>query len=142
MTNRQFSRTQRVSQLLREEIARLIQREVKDPTVGFVSVSDVEVSRDLSHARVYVTVFDEDQAKDSIRALKRAAGFLRRRLGQEMRLRSVPELDFRHDDSVETGQRMDALIERARASDPSGPDGDPEGRDERSEPAGDDENPA
>jgi ribosome-binding factor A len=104
---------------MRRELARLIQREVKDPAVGFISVSDVEVSRDLSHAKVFVTVFEEDKAKDSIRALNKAAGFLRGRLGQEMRIRSVPELSFRHDDSVETGQRMDQLIDRAVSADGS-----------------------
>jgi ribosome-binding factor A len=116
---RDFSRSERVAGEMRRELARLIQREVKDPAVGFVSVSDVEVSRDLSHARVFVTVFEEDKAKDSIRALNKAAGFLRGRLGQEMRIRSVPELNFRHDDSVETGQRMDQLIEQAVAADGS-----------------------
>ncbi len=122
---RDFSRSERVAGEMRRELARLIQMEVKDPAVGFVSVSDVEVSRDLSHAKVFVTVFEEDKAKDSIRALNKAAGFLRGRLGQEMRIRSVPELSFRHDDSVETGQRMDQLIEQAVAAD--GPrDDDPE----------------
>lgn len=114
---RDFSRSERVAGEMRRELARLIQREVKDPAVGFISVSDVEVSRDLSHAKVFVTVFEEDKAKDSIRALNKAAGFLRGRLGQEMRIRSVPELHFRHDDSVETGQRMDQLIDRAVAAD-------------------------
>ena len=114
---RDFSRSERVAGEMRRELARLIQMEVKDPAVGFVSVSDVEVSRDLSHAKVFVTVFEEDKAKDSIRALNKAAGFLRGRLGQEMRIRSVPELSFRHDDSVETGQRMDQLIEQAVAAD-------------------------
>jgi ribosome-binding factor A len=114
---REFSRSERVAGEMRRELALLIQREVKDPAVGFISVSDVEVSRDLSHAKVFVTVFEEDKAKDSIRALNKAAGFLRGRLGQEMRIRSVPELSFRHDDSVETGQRMDQLIERAVAAD-------------------------
>jgi ribosome-binding factor A len=117
MAPREFSRAERVAGEMRRELALLIQREIKDPAVGFISVSDVEVSRDLSHARVFVTVFEEDKAKDSIDALNKAAGFLRGRLGQEMRLRSVPELHFRHDASVETGQRMDRLIEEAVAKD-------------------------
>lgn len=117
MVSREFSRAERVAGELRRELARLVQREVKDPAVGFVSISDVEVSRDLSFARVYVTVFEAERARESIRALNRAAGFLRSRLGQEMRIRSVPELSFRHDDSVETGQRMDRLIDEAVAAD-------------------------
>jgi ribosome-binding factor A len=132
MAPRDFNRAERVAGEMRRELARLIQQEVKDPGVGFVSVSDVEVSRDLSHARVYVTVFEESTARDSLQALNKAAGFLRRRLGQEMRLRSVPELVFRHDDSVETGQRMDELIERARSSDPDEKPA-PGGQDDESE---------
>jgi len=91
--------------------------ELRDPEVGFIGLSDVEVSRDLAHAKVFVTVFDSEKAGSSLKALKRAAGFLRIRLGQEMRIRSVPELHFHHDASVETGQRMDSLIEAAVASD-------------------------
>ncbi len=114
---REFKRAERVAGQMRRELAKLIQMEVKDPAVGFVSVSDVEVSRDLAHAKVFITVFDAGKAQQSIKALKRAAGFLRSRLGQEMRIRNVPELHFSHDDSVETGARMDDLIEQAVASD-------------------------
>ncbi len=81
------------------------------------AVSDVEVSRDLAHAKVWVTVFETEKARSTIDALNQAAGFLRRRLGQEMRIRSVPELHFHHDASVETGRRMDQLIETALSSD-------------------------
>lgn len=118
MAPREFNRAERVAGELRRELARLIQREVKDPSVGFVSVSDVEVTRDLSHAKVFITVFEETTARDSIKALNKAAGFIRGRLGQEMRMRSVPQLHFHHDASVETGQRMDRLIEQARSTDP------------------------
>ena len=114
---REFKRSERVAGSLRRELARLIQMEVKDPGVGFVSLSDVEVSRDLSHAKVFITVFESEKADSSLKALKRASGYLRRRLGQEMRIRSVPELHFHHDSSVETGQRMDGLIDAAVAAD-------------------------
>jgi ribosome-binding factor A len=114
---RDFNRSERVAGTLRRELAQLIQMEVKDPEVGFVGLSDVEVSRDLSHAKVFVTVFETEKAASSVKALNRAAGYLRRRLGQEMRIRSVPELHFQHDASVETGQRMDNLIDAAVASD-------------------------
>jgi ribosome-binding factor A len=92
---------------------------MKDPEVGFVGLSDVEVSRDISHAKVYITVFEPEKAQSSLKALRRAAGYLRKRLGQEMRIRAVPELHFVHDDSVEAGQRMDELIDTALASDHS-----------------------
>ena len=114
---REFKRSERVAGSLRRELAKLIQMELKDPDVGFIGLSDVEVSRDLAHAKVYVTVFESEKAASSLKALKRAAGFLRTRLGQEMRIRSVPELHFHHDASVETGARMDSLIEQAVASD-------------------------
>ena len=112
---REFTRSERVSGLLRRELAQLIQSEVKDPEVGFIGLSDVEVTRDLSLARVYITVFDTEQAAASVKALNRAAGFLRRRLGQDLRMRQIPELRFLHDASVETGQRVDALIDKAIA---------------------------
>ena len=114
---RDFKRSERVAGTLRRELARLIQAEIKNPDVGFISLSDVEVSRDLAHARVFVTVFEPEKAASSLQALGKAAGYLRRRLGQEMRIRSVPELHFEHDASVETGQQMDSLIEAAIASD-------------------------
>jgi len=120
---REFNRSERVGGQLRRELAQLVQHEVKDPRVGFVSISDVEVTRDLAHAKVYVTVFEEDKAPKSIEALNRAAGYLRHRLGKEMHIRTVPELHFIHDASVETGARMDELIANAVASDKAS-DGD------------------
>jgi ribosome-binding factor A len=122
---REFKRSERVAGQLRRELAQLIQQEVKDPAVGFVSISDVEVTRDLEHAKVFVTVFKSEDAERSIQALQRASGFLRSRLGQTMRMRVVPNLHFRHDNSVETGMRMDQLIDAARASD-NDPDIEPE----------------
>ena len=114
---REFTRSERVAGSLRRELAKLIQMELKDPEVGFIGVSDVEVSRDLAHAKVFITVFESDKAVSSLKALQRAAGFLRSRLSREMRIRSVPELHFHHDASVETGQLMDSLIEAAVTSD-------------------------
>lgn len=117
---RDFKRSERVAGQIRRDLARLIQQEIKDPEVGFVSLSDVEVSRDLSHAKVYITVFDPEKAAESIKALRRASAFLRRRLGQELRLRHVPELHFLHDDSVETGSHIDELIAKALHADKDG----------------------
>lgn len=111
-----YSRRDRVSGLLRRELAVLIQRELNDPKIGFVGVSDVEVSGDLSFAKVYITHFNPDQVKDSMRALNRSGGFLRARLGEMLRMRVIPELRFIHDDSVERGEHIDRLIERANIS--------------------------
>ncbi|MBT8041025.1 MAG: 30S ribosome-binding factor RbfA [Xanthomonadales bacterium] len=114
---REFKRSERVAGSLRRELASIIHKEVKDPGVGFISISDVEVSRDLAHAKVFVTVFEPDKADSSIKALNQASGYLRTQLGQAMRIRSVPELHFHHDASVETGRHMDELIESAISSD-------------------------
>lgn len=112
-----FTRNERVAGQLRREIAQLIWSEIQDPRLGPVTVTDVEVSRDLSHAKVFVATSRTETIKDSLKALRHAAGFLRRRLGQQMRLRSVPELHFEHDDSAERGERIDQLLAEARRSD-------------------------
>ena len=108
-----YARRDRVSGLLRRELAVLIQREIKDPKVGFVGVSDVDVTKDLSVAKVYITHFNPEQVADSLRALNRSAGFLRGRLGEMLRMRAIPELRFFHDDSVERGEHLDRLIDAA-----------------------------
>lgn len=114
---REFNRSERVAGSLRRELATIIQMELKDPDVGFIGLSDVEVSRDLAHAKVFVTVFEADKADATIRALNQASGWLRSKLGRAMRIRSVPELHFHHDSSVETGRHMDDLIDSAIAAD-------------------------
>ena len=111
---REFSRSLRVADQIQRELAVLIRDEVKDPRMGMVSISGVEVSRDMAHAKVYVSVLGEAQvAADSLEALNHAAGFLRRELGRRMLLRSVPQLRFIHDRSLEEGARMSALIDEA-----------------------------
>ena len=116
---REFNRSERVAGQIRRELAQLIQQEVRDPDIGFISLSDVEVTRDLAHAKVFITVFESEKAESTIKALKSAAKYLRHRLSQEMRIRSVPELHFHHDASVETGQKMDQLINAALSADRS-----------------------
>lgn len=116
-----FSRADRVAGQLRRELATLIWAEVKDPRLGPISVTDVEVTRDLAHATVYVASQDAESIKDSLTALRRASGFLRRRLGQMLRLRAVPELRFKHDDSIERGSHIDSLINQAVAEDAAHP---------------------
>jgi ribosome-binding factor A len=111
---REFPRALRVADQIQRELAVLIRDEVKDPRMGMASISGVEVSRDMAHAKVFVSVLGEEQvAMDSLEALNHAAGFLRRELGRRMRLRSVPQLRFIHDRSLEEGARMSALIDEA-----------------------------
>jgi len=109
-----FSRTRRVGEQIQRELAVLIQQEIKDPRLGMVTVSAVEVSRDLSVAKVFVTVFDEQHdIAQSLEALNHAAGFLRHCLGKSMSLRSVPILKFIYDESVSQGNRLSSLIDEA-----------------------------
>ena len=113
----EFSRQNRVAELLRRELARLIMRGMKDPRVAGVQVNDVNVSRDLSYATVYVSSLDEEAMPEAIQALTRASGHLRHRLGRELKLRHIPELRFKYDDTEARASRLDALIDRARAED-------------------------
>ncbi|MFP5506524.1 MAG: 30S ribosome-binding factor RbfA [Gammaproteobacteria bacterium] len=115
---RDFPRTRRVGEQMQRELAALIRDEVKDPRVGMVTVLAVEVTRDLAHAKVFVTVLGDAEARDaSLAALNKAAGFLRHELGQRMLTRTVPQLRFVYDESIERGSRLSALIDRAVASD-------------------------
>ena len=108
-----FARHDRVAGLLRRELATLIWAEIRDPRLGPLSVSDVVVTRDLAHAKVFVTSSEPETMTATLTVLKKAAGFLRSRLGRSLTLRQVPELHFIHDDSIEKGAHMDALIEQA-----------------------------
>ncbi len=115
-----YSRTQRVGDYLQRELASLIQREIRDPRVGMVSITGVDVSRDLGHARVYVTVLGKNSSEDaeeSVAALNKAAGFLRSQVSRDSSLRSVPQLRFYFDTSVGRGRDLDALIRKAADAD-------------------------
>jgi ribosome-binding factor A len=117
---KEYSRTQRIGDQMQRELAQLIRREVKDPRVGLVTVTAVDVSRDVGHAKIFITVMGEESREDiaqSIKVLNNAAGFLRMQLGKEMKLRSVPQLHFHYDESVTRGAHLSALIERAVAED-------------------------
>lgn len=108
-------RTQRVDELLREEISRIVAREIEDPRVGFVTITRVEVSKDLRHGTVWASVIGTaDERKTTIRALGRAMPFVRHRLG-ELRIRRVPELHLRLDDSAEKGTRVLSILHELEA---------------------------
>lgn len=109
-------RRQRLGDVIREEIARLLREEVRDPRIGFVTLTDVEMSPDLRHARVFVSILDAD-GPASLAALQHAAPFLRRALAHRAGLRFTPELRFVIDESIDGGFRVDKLLEEVRASD-------------------------
>ncbi|KEZ72236.1 ribosome-binding factor A, partial [Pseudomonas syringae pv. syringae FF5] len=115
---KEYSRTQRIGDQMQRELAQLIRREIKDPRVGLVTITAVDVSRDVGHAKIFMTVMGQDSAEEiaqTIKVLNAAAGFLRMQLAREMKLRSVPQLHFHYDESVVRGAHLSALIERAVA---------------------------
>src|SRR6266705_1760859 len=111
---KEFSRSQRVAEQIRRELAELIRLEVKDPRVGFISLTDVEISADFAHAKVYFSSMrGEEGLQDILQGLRRASGFLRRELGRRIRIHTLPELHFLYDKSVLEGSRLSALIDEA-----------------------------
>ena len=111
-----FARTERVGEQIQREIAELIRLEVNDPRVKLVTITGVEVASDYSHAKIFFTRLDGNQA-DAQRGLERASGFLRSRLAHSMKLRVMPQLHFVYDASVERGSHLSQLIDQAVASD-------------------------
>ncbi len=107
----QGKRLDRVNQLIKEEVSMLLQRELKDPRLGFVTVTEVETAKDLSRAKVFVSVLgDETQWASSLTALASARGFVRNWLRHHLDLRVTPELDFRPDHSMEHAARIQTLL--------------------------------
>lgn len=111
---RDYSRTLRVAEQIQRELADMIRLEVKDPRVGMVTLTDVEVSADYGHAKVFFTALgDGDQIAAATAGLNHAAGFLRHELGHRVTLRGIPQLHFVYDESVERGMRLSQLIDEA-----------------------------
>jgi ribosome-binding factor A len=110
------ARTDRIDQLLRQEIGEILARDVQDPRIGFVTITDVETAPDLSTARVWVSVIGQPEERDrTIRALHRAMPFVRHELGSRIRLRRVPELQLRTDDTAQRGTRVMQLLAELEA---------------------------
>lgn len=105
-----YKRSERVGDLMREEIADILMHQAKDPRLGFITVTGVELSDDLRHAKVFVSIYKEEERERTLRALERARGFIRSELGKRMRLRFIPEITFRLDRSVEYGAMIDRLL--------------------------------
>lgn len=105
-----YKRTQRLNILLREEIADLIMKKVKDPRIGFVTVTDVEISSDLKTAKVFISIMNDDDIDVSIEILNSARGFIRSELSKRVRLKYIPALEFKFDRSIRHGIRIDELL--------------------------------
>ena len=111
-------RTRRVGEQIRRDLAELIRDELRDPRLALLSMTSVEVSRDMAYARIYVTlVGDASERVERVAELNRAAPLLRRELGRRLRLRVIPRLEFRYDEVVERGAQLSALIDAAVAAD-------------------------
>jgi len=115
-------RTERLAEEVREEVARMIASELKDPRLGFVTVTRVELAHDLRYARVHVGVLgSEAEREKSLTALRSAAGFVRRELGRRLRIHHAPEVDFRYDKGLDATDRVARLLaEEAAREKPSG----------------------
>lgn len=117
---KEYARTQRVSDYLQRELAALIQHEVRDPRVGMISITGVDVSRDLGYAKVHFTLMgcdSSEEASESTEVLNKAAGFLRSRLSKDSNMRRLPQLRFYFDGSVGHGRDLESLIRRAADAD-------------------------
>jgi ribosome-binding factor A len=110
MPGKSFYRTDRVSAQLRRDLGLIVHKAVREHGLPSVSVSDVEISRDMSHAKVFVTALMSEKAAEAIKGLKALAPELRFQLAKAVRMRHVPELHFHYDDSVDKGERIDALL--------------------------------
>jgi ribosome-binding factor A len=111
-------RSERLAEELKNEISAIIAQEIKDPRVGFATVTEVEVSPDMRHARVLVSVLGSSHEKhETFEALVHATGYIRRLIGARIRLRHTPELSFAYDDSIERGERMMRLFDEIKIED-------------------------
>ena len=130
---REFSRSERMAELLRRELAEIVRDEIKDPRLGFVSFTEVRMSRDLSHAVIYCSVLNSEDQSESIEVLNRAVGFIRKEIARRIKARIVPTLKFAIDVSIIRGAAMDSLISKAMKNDKSHDEADDDGSDIESE---------
>ncbi|WP_064093670.1 30S ribosome-binding factor RbfA [Rossellomorea aquimaris] len=108
-------RANRVGEQMKKELSDIIGRKIKDPRIGFVTVTDVEVSGDLQQAKVYITVLGgEDQRENTLKGLAKAKGFIRSELGQRVRLRKTPEIIFEFDESIDYGNHIETLLRKVQ----------------------------
>lgn len=111
-------RTRQVGEMLREELSDIIRREVKDPRIGFMSITSVEVPPDLRSARVFVSVLGTDEERENtLEALRSAAGFIRHTLKPRLRMRQIPDLEFRDDRSMEYAEQIADTLREIRSAD-------------------------
>ena len=111
---RENGRDKKVAELIQKEIARLLQRELRDPRLGMITVNEVKVSRDYAFSDIYFTVIPEDSADKAESLLNEASGFFRSKLAKKLSMRTTPKLRFRYDSSLGEGARISSLIAREK----------------------------
>lgn len=121
---RQKARASRVGEQIKKEVSQIIQSEIKDPRfTGFLSVTDVEVTRDLGFARIYVSIYGSESEKQlTLKALESALGFIRSEIGKRIRLRHVPEISFHLDQSIEYGAHITEILNDLKEKEKRGED--------------------
>ncbi len=123
--NHNYKRADRVSDLLKLEISQMLLKEVKDPHIGFMTITGVEVSKDLHVANVFYTILgDEKQVSESAQALSRVSHFIKRQLGKRLRMRYIPDIVFRYDHSLEYGAKIDNILGHLKDSEETDPGGE------------------
>lgn len=122
MKRKPFQRSERVAEQVRRDLAELIRSELKDPRVGMISLTEVELTPDYAHAKVFFTTLDSEHLEDIQGGLRHAAGFLRRELGKRIHIHTLPELHFIYDKSIERGASLTQLIAEANALSDRTPD--------------------
>lgn len=111
-----FERCQRVAEEMKREIAQILRDELKDPRIGFVTITSVEVTGDLRYAKVFVSIYENaEEQKQTLQALNSASGFVRREIGKRIKLRYTPEIIFKFDDSIQHGAKIAELLHKVQA---------------------------
>jgi ribosome-binding factor A len=110
---KRYDRKRRVNDLIQEALAAIIQKDADNVSIGMVTITDVNIAPDFSHARIFVSVLDDDKTKETIKALNNSAKSFRYQLAHAVKLRVTPELKFIYDDSIVRGNRIDSLINNA-----------------------------
>ena len=114
----QYKRAERVSDQIKREVSEIIQRQVKDPLIGFITITDAEATDDLKSAKIFYSVLgDEKSKKDTKLALERAKDFIQQELGKRIRIRHLPLITFKYDKSIEYGARIEELIKEIHQQD-------------------------
>ncbi len=109
-----YKRSQRVGHLIREEVSDIVLNRLKDPRLGFLTVTDVEVTEDLRHARIYISTLKDEDRDETIEILSSATSFIRSELGRRLRMKFVPSLEFRFDETTRYGDKMERLLKKIR----------------------------